>query len=531
MIKVGEAAKILVYSPTISKSHMQMNSRIADALARDGHNVTILDVEYMVKPQDVNYTKLANRKIINLENMDDLSIVDMKKITQSSFEPIDAVKHYDFIVQYEKKFHEYCVKHVKSGLVHEYIKKNEFDLVINEHVDYCGTAMSYISGIRTNILLSTCPLFEHTASLIGVPTPVSYVPSFSYMQIGDKLTFNQRVDNIIAYISSYFGLRQGSILVNKAFKDHFGPKYNVDVDDIVADSPLTLIYADEFIDFPRPTLPNMVYIGAMGLLDGNGNQVNEKFDELLSPGAKDIIYFSLGSITTTKYLPEAFTANIIKAMESLPQFQFIYKIDPGDEKSKSMAKKNSNIFFTHWAPQTKILESPKTKLFVSHGGYNSIIESAYYGVPTLVMGSHIDQHRNGKLAERNGWGSTVDKVEVMKENGHEVFRKAMLTVIHEERFRNNATRIKAIMKNRPQLAIERLTSMINMVVIGNGSLYELQPHGRKLSLVTYYNLDIIFVAVITLSFVVSFIFWFMYKVVKASYKIYSWSKQLKMKAE
>ncbi|KAI1698517.1 putative UDP-glucuronosyltransferase ugt-47 [Ditylenchus destructor] len=31
--------KILVFSPTISKSHMISNGRIADTLAADGHNV------------------------------------------------------------------------------------------------------------------------------------------------------------------------------------------------------------------------------------------------------------------------------------------------------------------------------------------------------------------------------------------------------------------------------------------------------------------------------------------------------------
>lgn len=35
----SDAYKILVFSPTISRSHMISNGRIADALAKDGHNV------------------------------------------------------------------------------------------------------------------------------------------------------------------------------------------------------------------------------------------------------------------------------------------------------------------------------------------------------------------------------------------------------------------------------------------------------------------------------------------------------------
>jgi hypothetical protein len=35
----SSAAKILVFSPTMSRSHMISNARIADSLAKDGHNV------------------------------------------------------------------------------------------------------------------------------------------------------------------------------------------------------------------------------------------------------------------------------------------------------------------------------------------------------------------------------------------------------------------------------------------------------------------------------------------------------------
>jgi hypothetical protein len=35
-------AKILVFSPTLSKSHMINNARVGDALAKDEHNVVSL---------------------------------------------------------------------------------------------------------------------------------------------------------------------------------------------------------------------------------------------------------------------------------------------------------------------------------------------------------------------------------------------------------------------------------------------------------------------------------------------------------
>uniref|UniRef100_A0A915N4Y7 Sulfhydryl oxidase n=1 Tax=Meloidogyne javanica TaxID=6303 RepID=A0A915N4Y7_MELJA len=47
LCQVLKAYKILVYSQTLTRSHVILNAKVAEALASDGHNVTILEVEYM----------------------------------------------------------------------------------------------------------------------------------------------------------------------------------------------------------------------------------------------------------------------------------------------------------------------------------------------------------------------------------------------------------------------------------------------------------------------------------------------------
>lgn len=39
LAQLTDGYKILVFSPTMSRSHMIFNARVADALAKDGHNV------------------------------------------------------------------------------------------------------------------------------------------------------------------------------------------------------------------------------------------------------------------------------------------------------------------------------------------------------------------------------------------------------------------------------------------------------------------------------------------------------------
>ncbi|PKU72003.1 cis-zeatin O-glucosyltransferase 2-like [Dendrobium catenatum] len=50
-----------------------------------------------------------------------------------------------------------------------------------------------------------------------------------------------------------------------------------------------------------------------------------------------------------------------------------------------------------WAPQVDILAHPSTAAFVSHCGWNSIMESLSYGVPIIAWPMQIDQPRNAMV--------------------------------------------------------------------------------------------------------------------------------------
>lgn len=49
-----------------------------------------------------------------------------------------------------------------------------------------------------------------------------------------------------------------------------------------------------------------------------------------------------------------------------------------------------------WAPQPRILSHPSTGGFVSHCGWNSVMESIDFGVPIIAMPMHIDQPLNAR---------------------------------------------------------------------------------------------------------------------------------------
>lgn len=68
-----------------------------------------------------------------------------------------------------------------------------------------------------------------------------------------------------------------------------------------------------------------------------------------------------------------------------------------------------NAVCSPFVPQVDLLRLGKTVLFVTHGGQNSLMESAAVGTPVVVCPGFGDQVGNGAKVEAQGWGLKVDR--------------------------------------------------------------------------------------------------------------------------
>ncbi|XP_027153201.1 beta-D-glucosyl crocetin beta-1,6-glucosyltransferase-like [Coffea eugenioides] len=88
--------------------------------------------------------------------------------------------------------------------------------------------------------------------------------------------------------------------------------------------------------------------------------------------------------------------------------------------------KERGLVVNGWAPQVKILGHPSTGGFVSHCGWNSVIESIYYGVPLLALPMLYDQFINARLAVEIGVG-----IEILKDEDGQIKRAEVTKVINK----------------------------------------------------------------------------------------------------
>ncbi|KAK7274908.1 hypothetical protein RIF29_16009 [Crotalaria pallida] len=66
--------------------------------------------------------------------------------------------------------------------------------------------------------------------------------------------------------------------------------------------------------------------------------------------------------------------------------------------------KEKGLVMKEWVDQREILDHEAVGVFVSHCGWNSVVEAAWYGVPILGWPLGGDQKINAEVVSRRGWG-------------------------------------------------------------------------------------------------------------------------------
>lgn len=129
---------------------------------------------------------------------------------------------------------------------------------------------------------------------------------------------------------------------------------------------------DFVFEFPRPTMPNVVYMG--GFQCKPSKPLPAELEAFMqSSGEHGVVVMSLGSLLGS-LLPEI-SEVIAAAFALLPQ-KVVWRHT--GEKPSTLG---NNTLLVNWLPQNDLLGHPKTRAFVTHRGTNGIYEGIYHGVP------------------------------------------------------------------------------------------------------------------------------------------------------
>ncbi|KAJ1365482.1 hypothetical protein KIN20_025794 [Parelaphostrongylus tenuis] len=389
---------------------------------------------------------------------------------------------------------ETCRKVVENKEFLNWLVLQKFDLAFSYMFDVCPIGLIHYAKIPSWIWLSTGGLLDHMAYYMGVPTIPSYVPT-SLMDSTDQMDFVERVKSfvghtlIIALWKRLFADRE-----TEHFRRLIDPHFP-DIVDIAKKCPLVMLNSNELYEAPRPTLSKIVNIGGVGVEFRDANTLPDEFLKVVNASV-GLVVFSFGSVTPTYKMPLTWKKAFLDAFKHFPEHRFIMKYE--DTDLQGHLPSNVNMF--KWLPQSDLLAHPKTKAFISHGGYNSIQEAIITGVPLVTIPLFGDQPKNAKWAEKHRIAVNLRKNSLTVD----AIVNALEKILTDQSYTDNIKRLSRMVKKRPVKSEHLLVAWAEFVAEFK-TLENLVPAGNNLNFFQYHSLDVIaflFILLISIVFVV-----------------------------
>ncbi|XP_074490132.1 UDP-glucuronosyltransferase 2C1-like [Sebastes fasciatus] len=234
---------------------------------------------------------------------------------------------------------------------------------------------------------------------------------------------------------------------------------------------------DFVFDYPRPTMPNIIYMGGFQCKPSKPLPVDlEEFVQ--SSGDHGVIIMTLGTLVGE--LPQDVAEEIAAAFAQLPQ-KVVWRYI-----GQRPANLGNNTLMVNWLPQNDLLGHPKTRVFVAHGGTNGVQEAIYHGVPVVGLPLFFDQPDNLSRIRAKGGAVIVDIAELDRH----IFADALKTALYNSSYRENMQRLSRLHRDQPMKPLDQAVFWIEYVIRHKGARH-LQTQSNKMSWFVYNSVDVI----------------------------------------
>ncbi|XP_069839232.1 UDP-glucuronosyltransferase 1-6-like isoform X11 [Dendropsophus ebraccatus] len=446
---------------------------VVQRLAQIGHEVVVLTAEsslsfsidesdlYTIKTYPTSYSK------------QDL-VSKLEKFGGDHFKPsyIPAITMYDSMRDELGTFREICNGLLSNAELIQTLRDETFDALLTDPFLMCGMILAEYLDLPTVTFLRGLPCsLDHTSA--QCPHPFSYVPRI-FTLYSDKMTFSQRVKNVLVRMLEpyYCGvtylpwLEMASVLLKK----------DITFEQLLSRTSIWLFRYDFVFEFPRPVMPNMVFIGGVNCKPPK--QLNKDFENLVnSSGEHGFVVFSLGSMVSE--IPMNKAMDIAEALGSIPQ-TVIWRYT-----GKVPSNLANNTHLVKWLPQNDLLAHPKVRAFITHAGSHGIYEGICNAVPMVMLPLFGDQMDNAKRIESRGAGVTLNVLDMTPED----LSNALDRVINDPSFKKNIDRLSALHLDRPVHPLDLAVHWVEFVMRHKGAPH-LRPAAHDLNWIQYHSLDV-----------------------------------------
>ncbi|KYO47450.1 2-hydroxyacylsphingosine 1-beta-galactosyltransferase isoform X2 [Alligator mississippiensis] len=463
-IGIARAAKIIVVPPIMFESHLYIFKTLASALHDQGHQTVLLLSEGREIPPSDHYRLQRYPGIFNSSTSDDFLQSKMRNIFSGR---LTILELFDILDHYSKN----CDMIVGNQNLMHVLKQEKFDLLLVDPNEMCGFLIAHLLGVKFAVF-STGLWYP---AEVGAPAPLSYVPEFNSL-LTDHMNFLERIKNIVVHLVSRLGVNFMVMPKYEMILQKYKALPERSMHDLVHESSLWMLCTDVALEFPRPTLPNVVYVG--GILTKPASPLPEDLQSWVN-GANENGFVLVSFGAGVKYLSEDIANKLAQALARLPQ-RVIWRFS--GNKPKNLG---NNTKLIEWLPQNDLLGHANIKAFLSHGGLNSIFETMYHGVPVVGIPLFGDHYDTMTRVQAKGMGILLNWKTITEGELYE----ALVKVINDPSYKQQAQKLSEIHRDQPGHPVNRTVYWINYILRHNGA-HHLRAAVYSLSSYQYFLLDI-----------------------------------------
>ncbi|XP_055517506.1 UDP-glucuronosyltransferase 2C1-like [Leucoraja erinacea] len=475
---ITRAARILVVP--VDGSHWINMKCLIEELNLRGHSITVLSQStslYIKESPDLyqsimiqmpreseNYNLLENIVQITLENLQKGSTVWGKINLQ-----------YEMLM-FMFEYHQWAKEIIKAlfennSLLNQLGNAN-FELILTDPAFGMGSMLAYY--LKLPLVYNVRWQVGGEGHLLTAPSPPSYIPRTG-SHLTDKMNILQRSQNVLQTLNELLIVE---FLIHPLYNEichrYLGP--DTDFKSILLRADVWLMRVDFVFEFPRPTMPNFVYIG--GFQCKPARPLAAEFEEFVqSSGKHGLVVMSMGTLVNS--LPMEITMKIADALSQIPQ-KVIWRYD-----GETPPNIGNNTLLAKWIPQNDLLGHPNTRAFVSHGGTNGIYEAIYHGVPVIGMPLFFDQFDNVVRLESRGAAKVINIATMHSRD----LLQALNEVLNGASYGDNMKRLSALHRDQPESPMERAVFWVEYVARHKGAGH-LRSESHRLPWYAYYCVDV-----------------------------------------
>lgn len=481
-LAIALGGKILVFP--MDGSHWVNMEIIIRALHSKGHEITVIREadSWYISEKSPAYTSVTIPSLSRFEETFDIFLPQQLELLLQSRQASLWSKFWNTIHRRRLIVHQltHFHKKVTDLIIHMFEDENLMQSFRNAKYDLVLTDPGIGAGAMLARRLELPLVFNVRWTVYGeahfliAPSPLSYVP-FTSTELTDKMTFPQRLKNVLSFSTGMYTLSTISDAnYEPVVRKYFGP--DVDYSTFFQHADIWLMRNDFIFEFPRPTLPNIVYIGGFQCKPSKPLPVDlEEFVQ--SSGDHGIIIMTLGTLIGK--LPLDISEEIAAAFGQLPQ-KVIWRYT-----GQRPTNLGNNTLLVDWLPQNDLLGHSKIRGFVTHGGTNGVQEAIYHGVPVVGLPLFFDQPDNLFRLKAKGAAAIVD---IAMLDRH-IFAEALAAVLHNSTYWENMQKLSRLQRDQPVKPLDQAVFWIEYVIRHKGARH-LQTQAHKMSWIVYNSVDV-----------------------------------------